>query len=226
MRKKLQRFYDNAQSRNVIEPDKPIYKAIKGKWRSLQFKNQHPIVVELACGKGAYTVQLAALFPDKNLIGVDIKGARIWVGSRYATANKLENVAFLRTNIEQVDQFFEENEVDELWITFPDPRPRKRDEKRRLTSPLFLNLYRSILRPGGIVHLKTDNAMLFAYTIETLHAQNIKQLVYTEDLYQSNLLENHYGIQTPYEKRFLEQGKKIKYLCFVPSWKAALVSSS
>lgn len=217
MRKKLQRFYDNAQSRNVIEPDKPIYKAIKGKWRSLQFKNQHPIVVELACGKGTYTVQLAALFPDKNLIGVDIKGARIWVGSRYATANKLENVAFLRTNIEQVDQFFEENEVDELWITFPDPRPRKRDEKRRLTSPLFLNLYRSILRPGGIVHLKTDNAMLFAYTIEALHAQNIKQLVYTEDLYQSNLLENHYGIQTPYEKRFLEQGKKIKYLCFVPS---------
>ena len=215
MRKKLQRFADNAQSPYVIQPGKSLYQFIQGKWKTLQFKNQQDIVLELGCGKGEYTIGLAGLFPDKNFIGIDIKGPRMWVGSTQAKEAQLMNVAFLRTKIEHLDDFFSANEVAEIWIPFPDPRPGQRDEKRRLTSPRFLDLYRKILCPGARVHFKTDNTALFTYTLDLLRTQNIA-IEYTQDLYNSSWLKDHTGIQTAYEKRFLEQGAKIKYLRFVP----------
>ena len=215
MRKKLQRFQDNAHHANVIEPGKAIYQDLKGQWQARYFYNQHDIVLELGCGRGEYTVGLAQRFPNRNFIGVDIKGARLWVGSTYALTHELANVAFLRAQVAQLDQFFARDEVAELYIPFPDPRPSGSDEKRRLTSPRFLALYRSILRLGGIVHLKTDNDALFAYTLETLQTQqDVYKLAYTEDLYQSAWLAVHHGVQTKYERRFLEQGSKIKYLRF------------
>ncbi|MFM2428699.1 MAG: hypothetical protein RL012_583 [Bacteroidota bacterium] len=214
MRKKLQRFADNTQRRNIIEPGKTSYVRLKGKWRTDYFNNQHDLVVELGCGKGAYTLGLAQQFPHKNFVGVDIKGDRLWVGSSYALDHELNQVAFLRTKIEQLDQHFAPGELSELYIPFPDPRPRDRDEKRRLTSPRFLALYCQLLQPGGFVHFKTDDAALFSYTLAVLRAQAVSSLVYTEDLYQSEWLAAHYGIQTAYEQQFLAQGASIKYLRF------------
>lgn len=214
MRKKLQRFADNAQHRNIIEPGKANYTHLTGNWRRDYFDNSHDLVVELGCGKGAYTLGLAQQFPHKNFVGVDIKGARLWVGSSYALAHALHQVAFLRTKVEQLDQCFAPGEISELYIPFPDPRPRSRDEKRRLTSPRFLALYRQLLQPEGFVHLKTDNAALFSYTLAVLRKQAISSLVYTEDLYQSDWLVAHHGIQTDYERQFLAQGTSIKYLRF------------
>lgn len=214
MRKKLQRFADNAQRRNIVEPGKASYVHLKGKWRTDYFNNQHDLVMELGCGKGAYTLGLAQRFPNKNFVGVDIKGARLWVGSSYALVHQLHQVAFLRTKIEQLDQHFAPGELTELYIPFPDPRPRDRDEKRRLTSPRFLALYRQLLQPGGFIHFKTDDTALFSYTLEVLRSQAVSDLVYTEDLYQSEWLATQYGIQTAYEQQFLEQGASIKYLRF------------
>lgn len=214
MRKKLQRFADNARRRNIIEPGKASYVRLKGRWRTDYFNNQHDLVVELGCGKGAYTLGLAQHFPHKNFVGVDIKGARLWVGSSYALDHGLHQAAFLRTKIEQLDQCFALGEISELYIPFPDPRPRDRDEKRRLTSPRLLALYRQLLQPGGFVHLKTDDAALFAYTLAILRTQPVSSLIYTEDLYQSDWLSEHYGIQTDYEQQFLAEGAAIKYLRF------------
>lgn len=214
MRKKLQRFADNAQCGNVIEPGKPLYEKIRGKWREYYFERAREVVVELGCGRGAYTLGLAQQFPGKGFVGVDVKGARLWAGSKQAETEGLDNVAFLRTKIEQLAQFFAPEEVSELYIPFPDPRPRDRDAKRRLTSPRFLALYRTLLQPGGQVHFKTDNTALFEYTLGVLRQTPIQGLVYTEDLYQSDLLTAHHGIQTTYEQRFLAQGVKIKYLRF------------
>jgi tRNA (guanine-N7-)-methyltransferase len=214
MRKKLQRFADNAQRRNIIDPGNLGCAYLKGKWRANYFNNQHDLVVELGCGKGAYTLGLAQQFPHKNFVGVDIKGARLWVGSSYALAHELHQAAFLRTKIEQLGQCFAPREISELYIPFPDPRPRGRDEKRRLTSPRLLALYRQLLQPGGLVHLKTDDDALFAYTRSVLRTQPVSNLIYTEDLYQSEQLSEHYGIQTDYEKQFLTQGATIKYLRF------------
>lgn len=214
-RRKLDKFRDNESSRNVIQPGKEIFDEIKGNWNSLFFKNRHPLVLELACGKGEYTIGLARLFPEWNVIGVDIKGSRIWRGSRTAESEGLTNAAFLRIQIQQLDQYFDDNEVDGIWITFPDPRPRDRDERRRLTHPRFLNMYRKILKPGGWIHLKTDNEGLFTYSLELLSSLNyVDQLEYTRDLYQSGMLSQHHGIQTTYEKRFIEENISIKYLRF------------
>jgi tRNA (guanine-N7-)-methyltransferase len=214
MRKKLQRFVDNTQRPNIIEPGKAIYNQLKGKWRTHHFNNTHALVLELGCGKGAYTLGLAKQFPNKNFVGVDIKGARLWVGSSNAIMHALRHTAFLRARVEQLDQHFAPGEIDELYIPFPDPRPRDRDTKRRLTSPRFLALYRRLLRPGGLVHVKTDNAALFSYTLTVLSNQAVNNLIATEDLYQSEWVAVHYGIQTDYEQRFLEQGVQIKYLRF------------
>jgi tRNA (guanine-N7-)-methyltransferase len=214
MRKKLQRFADNAQRHNVIEPGSVRYANLKGKWRTDHFNNKHDLVVELGCGKGAYTLGLAQQFSHKNFVGVDIKGARLWVGSSYALAHELHQTAFLRTKIEQLGQCFAPGEISALYIPFPDPRPRGRDEKRRLASPRLLALYRQLLQPGGFVHLKTDDAALFAYTLAVLRTQPVSNLIYTEDLYQSAWLSEHYGIQTDYEQQFLAQGATIKYLRF------------
>lgn len=213
---KQERFRQNAERRNVIEPGKPIFEQIKGKWHTLYFHNSHPITVELGCGRGEYTVGLARLFPERNFVGVDIKGARIWKGSKIAEEENMKNVAFLRVHILEIEYFFEAAEVDELWITFPDPRPKKGDVKRRLTHPRFLELYKKIVRKGGKVHLKTDNQLLFEYTLEVLQQRDdVHELIYTFDLYQSDLLPLHHGLQTRYEHLFIEEGKTIKYLQFV-----------
>lgn len=212
MRNKLQRFADNAQDPKVIAPGKPIYENIKGNWHATQFENNHPITLEVGCGRADYTLGLAKLFPQRNCIGIDIKGSRIWSGAQ--VAKELENVAFLRTKIEHLDSFFAENEVAEIYIPFPDPRPKDRDEKRRLTSPRFLDIYKRILQPEGIVHLKTDNLPLFEYTLEVLDSLSIQPLASTTDLYNSDYVDQHHGIQTAYEKRFLAEGITIKYLKF------------
>ncbi|MEM8896160.1 MAG: tRNA (guanosine(46)-N7)-methyltransferase TrmB [Bacteroidota bacterium] len=215
MRKKLQRFADNAASYNVIELGKPNYDTIKGKWKE-HFKNDHPLVVELGCGRGEYTVGLAERYPEKNFIGVDIKGARIWVGSTYAQSEGLDNAAFLRTKVQQIDTFFAPDEVSEIWITFPDPRPRDRDEKRRLTYPGLMSIYRSLLKTDGWVKFKTDNTDLFNYTLEMIYAGRIKveNLAYTHDLYTSGYQDEHFGLKTKYEGIFTEKGEKIKYMKF------------
>lgn len=215
MRKKLQRFADNAASHHVIEPGKQVYDTIKGSWASY-FQNDNPIVIELGCGRGEYTVGLAERYPDKNFVGVDIKGARIWVGSTYAQEHGLKNAAFLRTKVQQIDEFFAVDEVDEIWITFPDPRPRDRDEKRRLTYPGLMTIYRSLLKPDGWVKFKTDNTELFDYTLEMIEAGEIKAKnhVHTHDLYNSPYQDEHFGLKTKYEGIFTAKGEKIKYMKF------------
>ncbi|HLW19464.1 MAG TPA: tRNA (guanosine(46)-N7)-methyltransferase TrmB [Cyclobacteriaceae bacterium] len=214
-RNKLERFRQNEINRNVIQPGKDIFNQIKGNWNKEQFNNGQPLVVELACGRGEFTVGLARQYPESNFVGVDIKGSRIWKGSTIAIAEGLENVAFLRSQIEQLDEFFAEGEIDELWITFPDPRPREGDEKKRLTSPRFLEMYKPMIKKGGIVHFKTDNTGLFNYTLEVLQdLQETEILAYTHDFYLSQYKDDHFGIQTRYEKMFSDQGEKIKYCKF------------
>jgi tRNA (guanine-N7-)-methyltransferase len=215
VKRKQERFRKIEEYPNVVEPSKPAYQCIKGKWRSEFFHNENPITLELACGRGEYTIGLARRFGEKNFIGVDIKGERIWKGSSIALTEKLDNVAFLRTQILTIENFFEEDEVNEIWLTFPDPRPRKRDVKRRLTSPRFIEIYKRILRAGGYLRLKTDNTQLFEYTLEQLQMRSdISDLAYTADVYNSNLENECFDIKTRYEQEFSQKGEKIKYLRF------------
>src|SRR5574341_2560269 len=165
--KKLQRFAELSTFSNTFQ--NPA--GMKGNWNKLYFKNDHPIILELACGKGEYTLELAKRFSGRNFIGVDLKGARLWRGAKTALEQNLTNVAFLRIPIEKITEYFAQNDVEEIWITFPDPFPRKGKAKKRLTSPRFLNLYRQILRPWGLVHLKTDDLNLFEYTREILKGE-------------------------------------------------------
>ncbi|MCX2739190.1 tRNA (guanosine(46)-N7)-methyltransferase TrmB [Pontibacter anaerobius] len=211
-RSKLAKFAAIAERENVIEPGDELYGQLVGKWREQHFENNNPLVLEVGCGRGEYTIGMARLFPEKNFIGSDIKGARLWKGSTLAEEEGMDNVTFLRTFIENISENFAENEVDEIWITFPDPRPRDRDIKRRLTSPRFLDLYERIVKPGGIIHLKTDNGPLYEYTVEVLQERQVKDLIYTSDLYNSDLQEHTMGIYTTYEKRYLAEGVPIKYL--------------
>ncbi|GGK67764.1 tRNA (guanosine(46)-N7)-methyltransferase TrmB [Rufibacter glacialis] len=211
-RGKLEKFAVNATRRNVVEPGKELYEQLKGRWNSDFFQNSHPIILEVGCGKGEYTIGMAERYPEKNFVGIDIKGNRIWKGSTMAEEAGLQNVGFLRIFIENLDQHFGEQEVDEIWITFPDPRPRKRDIKRRLTSPRFLEMYERILKPGGKLHLKTDSASLFEYSVEVLTERNVNNFLHTWDLYSSDLQEHTMGIYTTFEKTYLEQEVPIKYL--------------
>jgi len=215
VKRKQERFKIIEERENVIEPTKPLYQTIKGSWRTSYFKNESPITLELACGRGEYTVGLAKIFSDRNYIGVDIKGERIWKGSTWATEEKLNNVAFLRTQILLIENFFKEGEVDEIWLTFPDPRPRKRDIKRRLTSPRFIDLYKKLVKPGSFIRLKTDNTQLYEYTLEEMQSRNdITDFKYTSDLYNSDLRNECFDIKTRYEQEFAAKGEKIKYLRF------------
>ena len=215
VRDKIKRFQEIAERTNVIGPEKNLYESIKGRWGAEQFGNLNDIVLELGCGRGEYTVGLAQLFPTKNFIGVDIKGDRIWVGSSHAIELGLDNVAFLRTQIQFLPRFFKKNEVSEIWITFPDPRPKLRDEKHRLTNNRYLDIYKEIIVPGGCIHLKTDNTALFEYTLEALDNRNdVKNLIFTRDLYKSPYNNQHFGICTKYEKKFHDLGESIKYLKF------------
>lgn len=211
-RNKLSRFADNVAADNVIQAGKELFSKIKGQWRSLYFKNEQALVLELGCGRGEYTVGLGALFPKKNYVGIDIKGSRIWKGSQMAIEQNLQNVAFLRIQIQHLDIYFAENEVDEIWVTFPDPRPKDSDEKRRLTHPRFLAMYEKLLKPGGLFHLKTDNELLFEYTLEEIQKFKISDFKFTRDLYKSELNALHHGLKTRYEQMFFEQGYSIKYL--------------
>lgn len=215
MKRKQERFKIIEQNPNVIEPSKPLYQTIKGTWRTGYFKNDNTLTLELACGRGEYTVGLARLFPDKNFIGVDIKGERIWKGSTAALGEQLHNAAFLRTHILMIENFFEPGEVNEIWLTFPDPRPRKRDIKRRLTSPRYLEAYKRLLAKGGYLRLKTDNTLLYEYTLEQLQQRSdIADLECTADVYSSALKNECFDIKTRYEQEFSQKGEKIKYLRF------------
>jgi tRNA (guanine-N7-)-methyltransferase len=214
---KLQKFEDMNTYPHVFQYPFSVLQEkefeTKGHWNELFFKNNHPIVLELGCGKGEYTVGLAKLFPEKNFIGVDIKGARMWSGAKQALENRLTNVAFLRTHIELINHFFAPEEIAEIWLTFPDPQMGK--VNKRLTSARFMKLYREILRDSGIIHLKTDSHFLFTYTCEMLKANRFPVLVQTDDLYNSRLTDEILSIQTFYEQQWLERGLNIKYIRFV-----------
>jgi tRNA (guanine-N7-)-methyltransferase len=214
-RKKLVRFAQNEVNPNVVQAGKPIFDQIKGQWNAVQFSNDQPLIVELACGRGEFTLGLGRQYPNQNFIGVDIKGSRIWKGSSSATAEGIHTVAFLRTQIQQLQDFFAPGEISELWITFPDPFPRDGDEKRRLTSPKFLEMYKQLVKTGGLIHFKTDNTGLYEYTDLVLSERPDCQIHYnTADFYESELREAHHGIKTRYEKIFSDKGEKIKYIQF------------
>ena len=225
---------------NVIQPETTEIKGkdhpIKGKWRSDIFKNNNPVILELGCGKGEYTTGLAEMFPNNNFIGVDIKGSRMWRGAKTSNERQLTNAAFLRTRIEFIDRFFIADEVDEIWITFPDPHSGARNANKRLTSPWYLNKYVAFLKNNGIVHLKTDNVELFRYTRSVIKGNNLEELVASDDLYSTELkhddvitgvsgslslpnehslfIHNILSIKTFYEKQFLAKGMKITYVAF------------
>lgn len=215
MKSKLKRFEIIGTRDNVIEPGKEIFHTIRGEWNKRHFKNDHPITLELACGRGEYSVGLARHSPERNFIGIDKKGDRLWKGSTWAVEEGLHNVAFLRTQILYLESFFEPQEVDEIWLTFPDPRPRKRDIKRRLTNGRFLDMYKSLLKPEGYFRFKTDNTDLFNYTLEELSYRNdLANYQYTHDLYESDLRAECFDIKTKYEEMFTLKGERIKYLRF------------
>lgn len=189
---------------------------LKGKWNKDYFKNNNPIVLELGCGKGEYTVGLAQRYPDINFIGVDIKGNRIWTGARTATDNKMNNVAFIRTRIDFIDTCFSNNEVNEIWITFPDPQPQKSRIRNRLTNMIFINRYKKILENNGIVNLKTDSEPFYDFTREVIAENKLEELDATNDLYSNSAKrdESLTSIKTYYEKKFSDKGFKICYLKF------------
>ena len=216
-RVKLQRFTDNAIRPDIIEPGKPEYAQLGGRWRTDFFSEPHPLTLEVGCGKGEYTVGLAQRHSGRNFLGLDIKGERIWRGSSRAAEIGLTNVGFVRMRAEDLAVQFGPGELSEIWITFPDPRPRDRDIKRRLTSPRFLGLYEQLLIPGGLLHLKTDNENLFEYTLEILAARlgaTIERV--TRDLYAETAFEfiEAQAIQTNFEGKYRSVGVPIKYVQF------------
>jgi tRNA (guanine-N7-)-methyltransferase len=212
-RRKLYHYQVSEQAENVVQAGKPLYSEIKGKWNSLYFKKEQPIVVELACGKGEYTVGLGKKFPEKNFIGVDIKGDRIARGSVLATEYQLDNVAFLRAGIQYADEFFGQGELSEIWLIHPDPQVRDRDEKYRLTNPHFLAKYAGFLKKGGLFCLKTDSDFLYEYSLDTIrNAADFEIIEHTGDLYESHLLDEHHGVKTHYEGIFTAKGYTIKYI--------------
>jgi tRNA (guanine-N7-)-methyltransferase len=215
---KLARWVEMRTFHNVIQPEtEDVFlkdHLLKGNWKKEFFKNDNPIILELGCGKGEYTVGLAKRFPFYNFIGIDIKGARMWRGAKTASQNNLSNVAFLRTRIEFINSFFAGDEVDEMWITFPDPHPKRRNSEKRLTSPLFLNSYRMFFINKGIIHLKTDNSELFHYTCDLIKHNNLEIIISTNDLYSGDIKNDMLTIKTHYENLFLKDGLKICYLSF------------
>jgi len=209
---KLRKFAEIETFANVYELD--AGKSLKGKWSKMHFKNDAPLVLELACGKGEYTVNLAQLFPAKNFIGIDYKGNRIWRGAKTAIEEGINNVAFLRIQIEQILDYFDADEVSEIWITFPDPQPQISREKKRLTAPRFLEKYKVILQESAPINLKTDNDDFYAFTLETIDQLGLKLHVRTEDLYRSDLVDEVLSIKTYYEKKYLAHDKNINYVRF------------
>ena len=216
---KLKRFKENETFANVVQPTREEVTdgsfKFKGNWKQNFFKNKNPLVLELGCGKGEYSVNLAQKYPEKNFLGIDIKGARFWRGAKTALEDKLTNVGFLRTQIELIDQLFDENEVDEIWITFPDPQIKYKRTKHRLTNEEFLKKYKRVLKPEGVVHLKTDSEFMHGYTLGLLHGLRVDIEYAHHDVYgNSHSPEEVVSIQTFYESQYLEEEKKITYVRF------------
>lgn len=222
---KLKRFAEIEDFENVVEVSYSETVSqdfqLQGKWKKDFFKNENPVVLELACGGGEYTVGLARLYPNINFIGVDIKGNRIWKGAKIAIEENLKNVGFLRTRIDFIDQFFGPNEVQDIWITFADPQPQKNRARKRLTHPLFLNRYRKFLEPQGKIKLKCDSELLYDFTKEVIQEQKLKVSRDHSDIYSDEFqnaipksLQSELDIKTFYERKWLAEDKKIKYLEF------------
>lgn len=207
--KKLLRFAELNTFENVLQ----FPKDIAGKWNSF-LQNDNPITLELACGKGEYTIGLAQLYPQRNFIGVDVKGNRIWVGAKKALQNNLHNVAFLRTQIDEMNDFFAKNEVSEIWITFPDPQLRLSKAKKRLTHPKFLRLYQQFLIPGGFIHLKTDSPDLYKFTKQVIALYNCILHKDLDDVYAHENIAEELKIKTHYESLDISKSNRIHYLCF------------
>jgi tRNA (guanine-N7-)-methyltransferase len=216
---KLKRFKENETFNNVFQPTRVdlvegTYE-LKGKWRQQFFKNKNPLVLELGCGKGEYSVELARKYPEKNFIGIDIKGARFWRGAKTAIEENIKNVAFLRTQIELIEFAFSENEVDEIWITFPDPQIKYKRTKHRMTNSEFLKRYKKVLKPEGIINLKTDSEFMHGYTLGLLHGEGHEVLYANHNVYkQEGSPKEVTSIQTYYESQYLEQNKPITYIRF------------
>jgi tRNA (guanine-N7-)-methyltransferase len=214
-KKKLIHFTENLTFPHLFQPRYPELLPefrMKGRWGREFFRNEHPITLELGCGKGEYTVGLARRYPDRNFIGIDIKGARLWRGSRTVAEEQLRNVAFIRTHANNIPYLFAGSEVSELWITFPDPQPNH--GRKRLTNPGFIERYRKVLAPGGVVHLKTDDAGFFQYTLEVIRDLNLRNIWSTDDLYHTGTTHDVVTVKTYYEEKWLEQNKKICYVRF------------
>ncbi len=215
---KLARWAELGSFSKVIQPEKEVQLGkdhpIKGRWNQDIFLNNNPLILELGCGKGEYTIGLSERFPGNNYIGVDIKGARMWRGAKTANDNNVPNAAFLRTRIEFINSFFGKNEVDEIWITFPDPHPGKRNSNKRLICPWFLNNYSKFLKNGGIIHLKTDDPGLFNYTRNLVEKNNLQVISCTNDLHNKKIENDILSIRTHYENLYLKEGLKIHYLSF------------
>ncbi len=214
---KLKRFAENLTFKNLLQPMvvyPPADDPIKGNWGEVFFRNNNPIILELGCGRGEYTINLAEKFPDKNFIGIDWKGARLWRGAKTGVENKMANVGFLRIQIQVINSFFAENEVDEIWITFPVPHMLKTDERKRMTSPRFLDSYRKLMTRDGIVHLKTDSRELYDYSTEIVKEQNLQINKSSSDIYSDYNDDEILSIKTTYEKLWLKEGAKICYLSF------------
>ena len=209
---KLRKFAEINTFPNVYQLE--AGKELKGQWAAAHFKNNNPVVLELACGKGEYSVNMAKLFPDKNFIGIDYKGNRIWRGARTGVDENIQNLAFLRIQIEGILEYFGEAEIDEIWITFPDPQPQDSREKKRLTFPGFLDKYKQLLKPGGMINLKTDNDGLYAYTAEKVEELGLKCHKSTEQLYTSEYYDEVLKIKTHYERIYLKHDKNINYIQF------------
>lgn len=212
---KLERFEDIARFENVFEyTDFEDGPPPKGRWHSDIFGNDNPIILELACGKGEYTLFLAEQYPDRNYIGIDLKGNRIWKGAKYAMDQGMDNVRFVRMLIDHLEDYFEPGEVSEIWITFPDPHPRGSRSKQRLTSPKFLDIYKNILEKSGLIHLKTDSDLLYDFTLETIEDENCTLLRNVGDIYKEASYDQLLTQKTYYEKQHLRDGKTIHYVCF------------
>ncbi|MFN8166900.1 MAG: tRNA (guanosine(46)-N7)-methyltransferase TrmB [Bacteroidia bacterium] len=214
---KLKRFEENLSFPNLIQPKivyPPADHPLKGKWSADFFKNDKPIVLELGCGRGEYAVNLAQKFPEKNFIGIDWKGARLWRGAKTGVEENISNLGFLRIQIQNLYAFFGEKEISEIWITFPDPQMQKTRERKRLTNAKFLEMYRRLMRNDGIIHLKTDNFPFYEYTLEVITPQHLPILKNTSNLYESDILDDVLSIKTTYEKIWLKEGARICYVQF------------
>ncbi len=215
---KLKRFRELETLSRVFQPEfQEVYQKdfwLKGRWRQEVFKNENPLVLELGCGKGEYTTGLARMNPGRNYMGLDIKGARLWRGVKQVNEEGMKNVAFLRTRIDFINSFFTAGEVDEIWVTFPDPQEKKRRKKKRLTGAAFLNRYRHIIKDQGVIHLKTDNGGLYTYTLELAKYNNLQIDRHTDDLYSTDWDDETVSIQTYYESRFRAEGSSIHFIQF------------